>query len=269
MRRQLTTSLVLIMMLSIVFPVYALSDDPKAREIMQKVEDRDDGDHRTGEMLMVLIDKNGYKRNKYFKSYSKDYGKDSKQIMFIEKPANIKNTGFLTYDYDSPDKDDDQWLYLPALGKPKRIASSEKDGSFMGSDLNYSDMTSITLEDYNYKILKEMKFKDADVWLIESLPRSEKVADETGYKKSISAVRKDNYVVTRVKAWTTDGNYVKIIDFDDLRLIENIWVPMEINVVKRLGKKTKHQTHIVMSNIKFNQNLSDDLFTIRRLKKGL
>ena len=52
----------------------------------------------------------------------------------------MKNTGFLTYDYDASGKDDDQWLYLPALGKTKRIASSDQSGAFMGSDFNYSDL---------------------------------------------------------------------------------------------------------------------------------
>ena len=70
------------------------ADDPKARSIMQKVKDRDDGDNMTSNMLMTLIDKNNDIRKKYFKSFGKDYGKDEKRIMFIERPANIKNTGF-------------------------------------------------------------------------------------------------------------------------------------------------------------------------------
>ncbi len=269
MQKILFTLILLLSVCSFIMPSVVLADDPKAREIMQKVEDREDGDHRTSNMLMILIDKKGNKREKYFKSFSKDYGEDSKQIMFIEKPSNIRNTGFLTFDYDDAEKDDDQWLYLPALGKPKRIASTDKDGSFMGSDLNYSDMTSRELTDYDYKILKETTVKGSKVWLIESLPRSEKVIDETGYKKSIIAVRQDNYVVTKIKSWCKDGGYVKIFDFNKIELIDNVLVPLEILVAKRLGKTIKHKTHIKISNAKFNQNLSDDLFTLRRIKKGL
>ena len=245
------------------------ADDPKAREIMKKVEDRDDGDNMTGKMLMVLIDKNGDRREKYFKTFGKDYGKDEKRIMFIEKPANIKNTGFLTFDYDDADKDDDQWLFLPALGKTKRIASSDKSGSFMGSDLNYSDMTDRELEDYDYKLLKETTLNGDKVWLIESTPRTREVIEETGYKKSILAVRQDNYVVVRSKAWTNEGNYVKLMDVQELKQIEGIWVSTKMHVVKRQGKRVKHQTLLIMSDIKFNQKLDDDLFTIRRLEKGL
>ncbi len=250
-------------------PMDASADDPKARSIMQKVEDRDDGDNMTSNLLMTLIDKNNDERKKYFKNFSKDYGKDEKRIMFIERPANIKNTGFLTFDYDDAEKDDDQWLFLPALGKTKRIASSDKSGSFMGSDLNYSDMTDRELEDYDYKLLKETTLDGKKVWLIESTPRSEDVIEETGYKKSIVAVRQDNYVVVKTKNWTEDGGYVKVMDIKKLELIDGIWMWTEMHVVKRQGKMVKHQTQLQMSNIKFNQNLEDDLFTIRRLEKGL
>jgi len=97
MKNMCAVLFILIVAMVCCFPVPGFADDPKARKIMQQVEDRDDGDHMTSNMLMVLIDKNGDKRKKYFKNYSKDYGKDSKRIMFIERPANIKNTGFLTF----------------------------------------------------------------------------------------------------------------------------------------------------------------------------
>lgn len=250
-------------------PMDVSADDPKARSIMQKVEDRDDGDNMTSNMLMTLIDKNNDERKKYFKNFGKDYGKDEKRIMFIERPANIKNTGFLTIDYDDAEKDDDQWLFLPALGKTKRIASSDKSGSFMGSDLNYSDMNDRELEDYDYRLLKETTLGGKKVWLIESIPRSEDVIEETGYKKSIIAVRQDNYVVVKAKNWTEDGGYVKIMDVKKLELIDGIWISTEMHVVKRQGKRVKHQTRLQITNVKFNQNLEDDLFTIRRLEKGL
>lgn len=269
MKRRCCLLLVIFALAGLLIPMNASADDPKAREIMQKVEDRDDGDNQTANMLMTLIDKNKDVRKKYFKNFRKDYGKDTKTIMFIERPANIKNTGFLSYDYDDADKDDDQWLFLPALGKTKRIASSDKSGSYMGSDLNYSDLTDMELEDYDFKLLKETTLGGHKVWLIEALPRSEDVIDETGYKKEILAVRQDNYVVIKGKSWTDDGGYVKIMDVKKLELIENIWVASEIHVVKRQGKVIKHQTHLQFSNIKFNQNLEDDLFTIRRLEKGL
>ncbi len=268
--KSISISLFIILGLGLLLaPDPALSDDPEARRIMEAMDNRDDGDNRINDMLMVLIDKKGNQRKKYFKIHNKDYGKDTKQIMLIEKPANIRNTGFLVFDYDDPEKDDDQWLYLPALGKPKRIATKDKDSSFMGSDLNYSDMTSMNLSDYDFRLLKEATLKGTKVWVIEAAPRSRNVIDETGYKKMILAVRKDNYVVSRIKAWTRDGGYVKLMDFNRIENIDGIWVAQEIKVVKKLGKQVRHQTRIIISNIRYNQDLSDDLFTLRRLAKGL
>ena len=245
------------------------ADDPKAREIMQKVEDRDDGDNMTSQMEMVLIDKRQKKRVRRLLSFSKDKGKDTYGLLFFIEPSDVKDTGFLTYDYDDPEKDDDQWLYLPALRKTKRIASADKDGSFMGSDLNYSDMTKADLEDYDFTLLKEMEVRGNKTWLIESVPRTKEVIDETGYMKSLIFVRQDNFVVVRAAKYTKTGGYIKYLDVKGLEKIDGIWVATETHVAKKKGKKTMHQTIMKISDIKFNQDIDDDLFTIRRLEKGM
>ena len=86
-----------------------------ARAIMELVDARDDGDNGTQSMEMILIDKNGNKRERTIRSFSRDVEMDTQTIMFFESPADVKDTGFLTYDYDDDDDDDDQWLYLPEL----------------------------------------------------------------------------------------------------------------------------------------------------------
>ncbi len=247
----------------------AFADDPVARGIMQKVDDRDDGDNITNEMEMILIDKKQKKRIRKLYSFKKDKGKDTYGILFFLLPADVKNTGFLTYDYDDPDKDDDQWLYLPALRKTKRIATSDKNGSFMGSDLNYSDMTKSDLNDYDFTLKKEMEVKGVKTWVIESIPRTKEVIHETGYKKGLLFVRQDNYVVIRAAKYTRTGGYIKYFDVKNLEQIDGIWVSTETHVTKKKGKKTVHKTILKLNNVKFNQNLDYDLFTLRQLEKGL
>ncbi|MCK5098830.1 MAG: outer membrane lipoprotein-sorting protein, partial [Desulfobacteraceae bacterium] len=177
--------------------------------------------------------------------------------------------GFLTFDYDDNNKDDDQWLFLPALGKTKRIASQDKSSSFMGSDLNYSDMTSKDTNNYNYKLIKETMINKQKVWLIESKPRTKEIEKETGYKKSIIAVRQDNYVIVKAKLWTYDNKYIKYISIKKLEKIDGIWLALETHIVKKQDKRMIHQTLMKQSNVKFNQNLDDNIFTIRKLEKGL
>jgi hypothetical protein len=245
------------------------ADDPKAREIMQKVEDRDDGDNMTSEMEMVLIDKHNKKRVRKMRSFAKDKGEDTYRLMIFLHPADVEDTGFLTYDYDDPDRDDDQWLYLPALRKTKRIASRDKSNSFMGSDFNYSDMTSRELEDYDFALIREYDVKGARTWVIEAVPRTKKVVDETGYEKSMLFVRQDNYVVVRAVLWVEGSNRMKYMDVKNLELIDGIWVATETHMTTKKGKATLHKTVFTNRDVKFSQEFDFALFTVRRMEKGL
>jgi len=258
--------------LLIVFPICSIdahADDPKARKIMEKVDARDDGDNQTADMEMILIDKRGKKRFRELRTFSKDMDKDTYRLMFFNAPADVRHTGFLTFDYENPEKDDDQWLYLPALKKTKRIASNDKSGSFMGSDLNYSDMTSRNLADYDFSLKKEIDVQGHPAWLIESVPRTKKVIKETGYSKSLLFVRQDNFYVIRAINWVKDGGYLKYVDVKRLEQIDGIWIGTEMHVFKKKGKSLVHKTELRWKNIQFNQTLDDELFTIRRLEKGL
>lgn len=262
-------SLAALILVSTLTPSLGWCDDPAARTIMEKVEARDDGDNQTSDMEMILIDKRGKKRVRRLGIFSKDKGEDTLKLMFFRHPADVKDTAFLTYDYDDPSKDDDQWLYLPALRKTKRIASSDKSGSFMGSDLNYSDMTDRNLEDYDFTLKKEMEVKGVKTWLIESIPRTKEVIKETGYKKSLIIVRQDNYFVIRAIHWENDGGYLKYVDVKKLELIDGVWVATEMHVTKKKNKQLVHKTILKLDNVKFNQNLDYELFTVRRMEKGL
>ena len=246
--------------------VFALS----GREIMEKVNDRDVGNRSISEMEMILIDKKGNKRVRKLKSYGLEQGKNSKSLMFFITPADVKNTGFLTYDYDESGKEDDQWLFLPALRKTKRIAAGDKSGSFMGSDLNYSDMSSPDLDLYDYTLMKKTEVKGNKVWQIKSVPKTKAEAEKSGYSKSVVFIRQDNYVMIRGVRWVYKKKRNKYLDIRKLEKIDGIWISTEMHVTTKSGKKTLHKTILKQNNIKFNQvEVNEDLFTIRRLEKGL
>jgi hypothetical protein len=258
-----------IALLAALSPLPASADDAKAREIMQKVLDRDDGDNRTAEMEMLLIDKRGKERLRKLKTFQKDKGADSYGLLFFLHPADVKDTAFLTYDYDDPDHDDDQWLYLPALRKTKRIASTDKSGSFMGSDLNYSDMTDLVLKDYDFHLKKEMEDRGHKVWVIESIPRSEKVMDETGYSKTWHFIRQDIFFQVRAISWIHKKTALKYLDVKTLEKIDGIWVATEMHIFKKQGKKMLHKTILKLHDVQFDQPLDYDLFTTRKMETGL
>jgi len=245
-----------------------LADDNKARAIMEKVDARDDGKTLEQNMKMILIGKNGKKRIRTLKTYNKDFGKDEYQIMFFKSPSDVKNTGFLTYDYDRANKDDDQWLYLPALKKVKRIPSKNKSSSFMGSDFSYFDLTKRNLEEYDFKLLKESSVRGKAVWVIEAVPRTSKILKKSGYTKTVAMVRKDNYVVVQSIGFLQNGK-VKYFEVNRMHRQKGIWLPDEMTMMTKKGTRTLHKTVLRFSNIKLNQPINDSTFSTRRLEKGL
>jgi hypothetical protein len=264
----LLTALALAFLLANVPASEVRADDPKARAIMQRVNDRDDGDNSVADMEMTLIDRKKNKRIRKIRAFRKDKGEDTLSIMFFLSPADVKNTGFLTYDYDETGKDDDQWLFLPALRKTKRIASDDKSGSFMGTDFNFSDMTERDLNDYDYTLMKEATVDGKKAWQIQSVPRSKEIAEESGYSKAIIWVRPDIDMVVRAVNWVNKSRRLKYFQIKKLEQIDGIWVATEFQMVTKEGKKTVHATVIRQKNTKFNQKLKGSMFTVRQLEKG-
>lgn len=251
----------------------AEAQEMTARAVMEKVDARDDGDRSTADMTMVLIDRHGKQRSRSIRSFSLDKGDDTYSLMFFLTPADVAGTGFLTYDYKEAARDDDQWLYLPALKKTKRIAASDKSGSFMGSDFTYADMTRRRLDDYTYTFNKEQAeatVYDQKTWVIDSLPRNPQVIEETGYARSILFVRQDNFMVVRAIHFVDKGGELKYFDVKKMARIDNIWTSLEIHMTRKKGRDTIHQTILTLDDVRYNQKTVDEsLFTIRSLEKGL
>lgn len=244
------------------------ADEPKARAIMLQVHDRNDGDNLTCDLEMILIDRQGRERVRRMRQFSKDRGKDTLGAMFFLYPADVERSAFLTWDYDQPRRDDDQWLYLPALKKTKRIASSDKSGSFMGSDFSYYDLTKYQPEDYDFTLQKESEVDGHKVWVVQAIPRSEEVIAESGYQKALLLVRQDNNVVVRSVSWLKGGD-LKYMDMKKLQLINGIWVGTEIQMTTKRGNETRHRTVLRLSSVKFNQPLEEEMFSVRKLEKGI
>ena len=240
-----------------------------AREIMEKVDARDDGDNMTADTEMILIDKNDKQRIREIKVFSKDKGQDTLRMQFFLSPADVKGTAFLSYDYYDGARNDDQWLYLPELHKTKRISTSDKSSAFMGSDFSYADMTRRVLDEWKYRLLKEDKIKEHKVWVIEALPINKAVEDRYGYTKSVLFVRQDIFMGVRAVHWVKKGRRIKYQEMKNIKQIEGIWIATEIYVKTTKNKRTEHKTIMNWRNIKFNQKIDEDFFTVRQLEKGI
>ena len=250
--------------------------DPKDPEsIMKEVESRVSGDKSKSRLVMKIIDKDGRTRERVVQSRALEFKDGNKQIMYFESPADIRGTGLLSIDYDDGTKDDDQWLYLPSLHKSTRISSGEKSGSFMGTDLSFSDMTSADPSHYSYKMLKEsvnikLDGQAEDCWVIESRPKTDKAKKETGYVKSQVWVSKAKMMPVQIKSYIRKGKKIKYIQFKDIKKVDGLWTTHTIIARTTRGKSVESTTVLQFSEMSYNNaDVTPDLFVQSRLEQGL
>ena len=247
------------------------ANETDAKKIMLAVNAQPDGDKVVARMKMAVRDSQGREKARVVQSKSIDFKGGTKQILIFESPADVRNTGLLSIDYDDGAKDDDQWLYLPSLRKSTRISSSDKSGSFMGTDLTYADMTEQDPSTYDYKMLDaNAEVKGEACWKIEARPNTEKVKKETGYVKSVMFISKEKMMPLQVKNWVRDGKKLKYIKFKDIKKVDGIWVAHKILAQTKRGKQVESKTLITYKSFKLNQSsVTANDFNQRQLEKGL
>ena len=246
-------------------------DEQDPRKIMEALDARDDGDKASGRMKMTITDASGSERERIVQTRGMDFPGEAKQLIIFESPADVRNTGLLTVDYDDGSKVDDQWLYLPAMRKTTRIASSAKSGPFMGSDLSFADMTSQSPDQYDFTMLDANATVGSEAcWKIETRPRTQKSKDETGYVKSHVWVSKEKMMPVQAKNWVREGKKIKLMKFGNIKKVDGIWVAHKISARTKQSSKTLSTTVLRFTDMKFNDpGVSDADFSQRRLEKGL
>ena len=237
-------------------------------EIVRRVNARDEGEHATRRLRMELIDKRGKTRVRQTFGFRKYYGKEKRTILFYESPKNVKGTGFLTYDYPEEDRDDDQWLYLPALRKVRRISASDRGDYFLGTDLTYEDMKKegkMNAADYTHERKGLEEVDGHPCYAVEHVPVSEKVAKELGYGRLITYTDPEIWMTRRIEFWDPKGNHLKSLRTLDIREVDGIWTPHRFEVQNH---KTGHRTVFTFSEVDYESPVDDDLFTERALRRG-
>jgi hypothetical protein len=255
----------LIILTFIVINAYC-SDDNQTKElsgkdIMTKVKERPDGDDRRITTQITLINKRGKNRERTVMLLSKDYGKDSKSIMFFQSPADVKGTGFLQYEYDDPSKDDDRWLYLPALKKVRRISGSSKSDYFMGTDFTYDDMGEHSVDEDTHTLIREEEVDGQKCWVVESVPLDKGYM----YSKKISWIRQENFTALKVEFYDRQGDLLKTLTVPDLRMQDGFWTVFKMEMD---NLQEKHKTVLEIKEMSYNLGLEDSLFRVSTLERG-
>lgn len=181
--------------------------------------------------------------------------------MFFTAPADVKNTSFMNWSYDDASKSDDQWLYLPALKKIKRISSSGKDNDFMGSDFTYEDMEKRSPERDNHKFIKNDTYNGEGVWVVEATPK-----EEEQYSKRKVWISKTKKLPLKVEFYDEDGELLKTLTITETKQIKGFWIVAK-QVMKNIQRN--HQTVISLTNIKVENGITESKFTQREMERGL
>lgn len=240
---------------------------PAGREIAQKARDAMRLDGSEGVSTLTIRNARGQERVRKVAQVSKtfDNGETEKRLLRFVAPADIKGTGLLTYDYES--KDDDVWLFLGASRKTRRIISSEKSRSFMGSEFSYSDITPPSLDDFEYKVTGSESIDGEDCWILESRPKSDKVRDENGYSRRTGYIGKKDFVVRKAVYYDENGELWKELTAKDVREIDpdkHRYRAMEMTMV---NKQNGRVSIMKVEDLRLRKDIPDDYFTTRYLER--
>ena len=233
-----------------------------AKEIAYLVYNKQSPSNGESDMTMTLINKKGHERVRVLHQYFIDLEAVEKQLMFFKSPADVKNTSFMNWTYnEEEDKNDDQWLYLPALKKVKRISNSNKDNDFMGSDFTYEDMEKRSPERDSHTLVASEMFNGEEVWVLEAIP-----LEEEQYSKKVAWVSKEKLTPLKVEFYDEDEELLKTLFIKDIENMEGFWIVIDQEMVNH---QNKHATKIGLENIVINSGVLPSKFTQREMQKGL
>ena len=211
------------------------------------------------DMTMTLINANGQKRERKMKMIVLEKDGGDKSLMEFISPADVKGTKFLSYSHIK--KDDDQWLYLPALKRIKRIASKNKSGSFMGSEFSYEDLGSFDVNKYTYKgEAKLTTVNGKKVYVGDRTP----ITKNSGYTKQVSWTDAKTFLTLKVEYYDRKHELLKTATFEDYKKISGIWRIGKMTMVNHQNDKS---TILVWKNEKIKNGLKEKHFHKRVLKK--
>jgi len=244
------------------FGLQAETPEEQGRAIALEADKRDSGfGAYTNNVKMILRNKHGKESIREIRSKTLEVENDGdKSLTIFDRPRDVKGTALLSFTHkEGPD---DQWLYLPALKRVKRIASDNKSGPFMGSEFAYEDITSQEVEKYTYKFIKDDSLNDMDVFVFERYP----VDKKSGYTRQVIWMDKDNYKERKIEYYDRKNALLKTLVLDEYNLyLDKFYRTHNMHMENH---QTGKSTRLLQSNYNFDVELSDRDFDKNSLKRA-
>ena len=187
-------------------------------------------------------------------------GDGDKSMSIFDRPADVKGTAFLTYSHST--KPDDQWLYLPALKRVKRITSKNKSGPFMGSEFAYEDISSQEVDKYSYRYLRDEVIDGIDCFVIERIPTYE----HSGYTRQEAWINKNEYRPEKIVFYDRKNALLKTLTYKDYKqYMGKFW---RADKMLMINHQTGKSTLLSWSQYTFNVGLDESDFSRNSLKRA-
>lgn len=243
-------------------PFSAWADDAieAGRELAQRAYDRPDGKDAVSRGIMALMETGQEPRLRQMFVYRRDAGDGTvDSLIRFTSPADIENTGLLTLDRVGDETD--QWIYLPALDRSRRIASSRKGGQFVGSDLYYEDLRDRPVDKDVHRLLGRDEVNGAPCDLLESVPVD---PENSVYGKRISCIHPQTLIALRVDFYPKHGDDpIKRSEVHRIENIQDYWTVMDSTMI---DLSSGHKTRTSVEEIVYDQNLPEELFSRQALE---
>lgn len=240
---------------------YAMDAKAKGLEIAQEAEQRDSGwKDSTASMEMILVSANGQKSAREVRLKFLEVADDGdKSLSVFDSPKDVQGTAFLSFSHAlTPDE---QWLYLPALKRVKRIASANKSGPFMGSEFAFEDLSSNEVAKYDYEYLRDETIEGQDCFVIRNYPKYE----HSGYKYRDVWIDKKHYRTLKIDFFDRKGALLKTLTQHNHKLyLDKYW---RAETFKMVNHQTNKATELLWKNYQFQIGLTDDDFNRNSLMR--
>jgi len=210
---------------------------------------------------MILRNSQGQEaiRKMQMKSLEID-GDGDKSLVIFDQPRDVKGTAFLSFSHATGA--DEQWIFLPALKRVKRIASRNKSGPFMGSEFAFEDLSSFEINKYSYKYLKDENVNDEDCFVVESVP----VSEFSGYTRQIMWIDQSLYRIQKIEFYDRKNVLIKTLNFQQYKLhLDKYWRAMKMSMVNNQNGKS---TDLITNELTFKTGLEDKDFNKATLKRA-
>ncbi len=240
---------------------WAETPEEKGLAIAVAADKRDTGfESQTADMVMTLRNRQGQESTRYIRTRTLEVqGDGDKTLSIFDRPADIKKTAVLTYSHGL--EPDDQWLYLPALKRVKRINSRNKSGPFVGSEFAFEDLGSQEIEKYSYKYLRDETCGEWKCFVVERFPEYE----YSGYTRQLAWIDQAEYRIAKVEFYDRKNSLLKTLSYSGYQeYLDYFWRPDEMFMENHQTGKT---TTLKWSNYKLKTSVSERDFNSNALPR--